>query len=221
MSFGFPKWNDEISRAIYEAQLRCDQQIIFLAAAGNSPSENKKFPASHPSVISIYATSCRGALLFDPPIQKIQEVIGTFGDNIPERFRKAYGDKICQPGSSVATVIAAAIAAMMLMYIRALPSLGLNSQMDKKTSVEKLEERCEELKDLQKFRTTKGMSELFVNMAPNRIAMTRWINPFWFWGDRNTTESRKTLLKKVADEIVPVTPSKDWMYRFSYDPEDD
>ncbi|KAK2675041.1 Peptidase S8/S53 domain [Fusarium oxysporum f. sp. vasinfectum] len=116
MSFGFPHDDDAISTAIEEVER--SREIIFLASAGNNAAyQREAFPARHRSVISVRATDCQGTFnASNPPITDRSTIaLGTFGDNLPTRLNdeiaKRFGPHICHPGSSIATAVAAGIAA--------------------------------------------------------------------------------------------------------------
>ncbi|KAK1749397.1 hypothetical protein QBC47DRAFT_455801 [Echria macrotheca] len=210
MSFGLADTDTNISEAIQNAHLKRKNGIIFLASAGNSPEEREKFPACHPSVISIRATNARGEFLACPPLLSTPGyAFATYGD-IPSRILDEYNDAIGQPGSSVATAIAAGIAAIMLAYIDTLPLIALES-VDQKKIKEELKRRRKELLALQKFRTTEGMSQLFERMAPEKDhPKKRWVCPVWFWDERATDQERERALLEVASGVhtpAPVTRS--------------
>ena len=63
MSFGLPRDDQGIREAIETVQKERKEDIIFLASAGNSSTDDESFPARHPSVISVYATDCHGSFL--------------------------------------------------------------------------------------------------------------------------------------------------------------
>ncbi|KAK2611671.1 hypothetical protein N8I77_005001 [Diaporthe amygdali] len=127
MSFGFRKENKAILDAI--DKVKQERSVIFLSSAGNIPSENERFPARHHSVTSIYATNYKGIFSDSNPKIEIgnKVVMGTFGDDLPgdicTAFERRFGRNVCQPGSSIATAVAAGIAATMLAYVTVLPKL--------------------------------------------------------------------------------------------------
>jgi hypothetical protein len=89
MSFAFEADAEDvkhISNAISEVLTRRDDEVIFLAAAGNfSRNQTDMFPARHRDVISIHAgTSHRTFFESDPvPIGPDRE-FGTFGGDLPK-----------------------------------------------------------------------------------------------------------------------------------------
>ncbi|KAL8364680.1 hypothetical protein RB595_003792 [Gaeumannomyces hyphopodioides] len=187
MSFGFSQDDRPISDAISRVRLE-RRAVIFLASAGNSSAyQAETFPARHPEVISIHATDCRGVFLSsNPPIDRDgPAVLGTFGDNVPaailEEIRQHFtNSSVCQPGTSIATAIAAGIVATMLAYAAVLPP---------QLMVE------EQLKVFQRLKTMQGMTRMLEMMAPASAAnRQRFINPIWFWGDRSTDLARACAL---------------------------
>jgi len=208
MSFGFAEYDLSIAKAIEAVHARRGGSVIFVASAGNSLYEPEKFPARHPFVIPIYATDRYGTFAKSNPSLRSESglVFGTYGDQLPSRFVDDYG-KICQPGSSVATAIAAAIAANMLTYIESLPLVKLAVLDDEVEMEHELERRRERLLSLQKLRTKDGMSGLFNRMAPDKThPRQRWICPIWFWHDRRDDVERETALLEVASDVRTVVP---------------
>ncbi|CAJ0544410.1 Ff.00g036020.m01.CDS01 [Fusarium sp. VM40] len=174
MSFGFPHDDDAISKAIEDAERSRD--IIFLASAGNNAAyQREAFPARHRSVISVRATDCQGIFsASNPPITDRNDVVlGTFGDNLPARLNneitQRFGSHICNPGSSIATAVAAGIAASTIAYADVLSTvLGMQTE-----------------KDLVKcLKRTEGMRRLLERMAPDQTGHCRFINPIWFWSEK-------------------------------------
>lgn len=179
MSFGFPRNHRGISEAIREVAAR-ECGIIFLASAGNSSDEAEAFPARHSEVISIYATNRHGTFL-DSNSQRPNDgthILGTYGDGIPPEITAEFDREyrgVCQPGSSVATAVAASMAAIMLAYIAALPKLFASST---------------DSKVLQRAHGSRGMEALFRKMGPEPSHGRFFINPVDFWRVNNTDEAR-------------------------------
>ncbi|RSL44255.1 hypothetical protein CEP53_011316 [Fusarium sp. AF-6] len=108
----------------------------LMASSGNSSDEAEAFPARHPDVISIHATSCHGKFL-DSNSQRPTHgsyILGTFGNDIPSRITAEFESQypgVCQPGSSVATAVAAGIAGLMLALIASRPENFSSPASDK------------------------------------------------------------------------------------------
>ncbi|KAL8305770.1 hypothetical protein RB597_003520 [Gaeumannomyces tritici] len=192
MSFGFPNDDQGIREAIETVQKGRDENIIFLASAGNSSAEDESFPARHPSVISVYATNCHGVFLQSNSASTSNgaAVLGTYGDDIPaairEEFRTTY-PKVCEPGSSVATAIMAGISATMLAYASVLPSLV----------------PLQEVTVLQRLWTTKGMEAVLYRLAPEDRDRPRLraVKPMWFWKNRLDDHMRYCAICDVLSDI--------------------
>ncbi|KAF4952939.1 hypothetical protein FGADI_6372 [Fusarium gaditjirri] len=174
MSFGFPHDDDVISAAIEHVERNCD--ITFLASAGNNAAyQREAFPARHRSVISIRATDCRGTFnASNPPIIDRNSIaLGTFGDNLPIRLNdeitKRFGSHICHPGSSIATAVAAGIAASTIAYAEVLSAVL-------PIPTEQSPVKC--------LKRTEGMRRLLEKMAPDQTGNNRFINPIWFWSEK-------------------------------------
>ncbi|KAK1236933.1 hypothetical protein MKX08_007881 [Trichoderma sp. CBMAI-0020] len=177
MSFGFPNNDQGIREAIEKVQKERQDNIIFLASAGNSSIDDESFPARHPAVISVYATNCNGDFLQSnaKSTSNSAAVLGTFGDDIPSSIQEEFSStypKICEPGSSVAAVVMAGISATMLIYTAILPRLiSLQGKASTSDNI------------LQRLRTTKGMEAALDRLAPkdDDYPRRRAVNPIWFW----------------------------------------
>lgn len=174
MSFGFPHDDNAISKAIEDAERSRD--IIFLASAGNNAAyQREAFPARHQSVISVRATDCQGIFsASNPPITDRKDVVlGTFGDNLPARLNdeitQRFGSHICRPGSSIATAVAAGIAASTIAYADVLSTV-LGMQPGKHL--------------VKRLKRTEGMRTLLERMAPDQTGHCRFINPIWLWSEK-------------------------------------
>ncbi|KAK7971497.1 hypothetical protein PG989_016513 [Apiospora arundinis] len=117
VSFGFESEIPEISIAIREAELRKQDKLLFFAAASNSGGNRREmFPACHDAVISIRQTNAHGAFSdTNPPADPYgPAAFGTLGSNVPSAWLGNVDGEVAKSGSSVATAIAAGLAAMML-----------------------------------------------------------------------------------------------------------
>ncbi|KAK5167686.1 uncharacterized protein LTR77_007385 [Saxophila tyrrhenica] len=122
MSFGFDKEiivNGEpvISNAINEAVLKRWGYILFFAAVANYGGNQKEmFPACHHSVIPIRGTNALGVFqdYNPPPDPNGPAVFGTLGVEVPAAWLSTHDGLAYKSGTSVATPIAAGIAAMVL-----------------------------------------------------------------------------------------------------------
>ncbi|SPQ27138.1 eb9e5973-4242-4e07-a02c-a10ffa8441c9 [Thermothielavioides terrestris] len=194
MSFGFPRDDPGIREAIETVQKQRNEEVIFIASAGNSSTDDESFPARHPSVISVYATNSHGTFLQSNPVSTSNgaDILGAYGDDIPdairEEFRTTY-PKVCQPGSSVATAVMAGISATMLAYADVLPSL--------------VPFQREAAAVLQCLRTTKGMEALLFRLAPNDRdhPRLRAVNPMWFWKNRSDDTMRYNAISEALWDI--------------------
>jgi subtilisin family serine protease len=198
MSFGLPTDDERIRDAIDTVQKNRKEDIIFLASAGNSSTDNESFPARHPSVISVYATNCHGSFLQSnsTSIANGAAVLGTYGDDIPDDIRNEFSTtypNICKPGSSVATAIMAGISATMLAYGTALPLLVPLQGLAASTSNHVL----------QRLWTTKGMEAVLYRLAQKNMDNPRLnaVKPMWFWKSRPNDTVRYCALCDTLSDI--------------------
>ncbi|KAH7191837.1 uncharacterized protein B0J16DRAFT_393884 [Fusarium flagelliforme] len=171
MSFGFPLDNGLISRAIEEVER--ERSIIFLASAGNNAGyQGETFPARHKSVISVRATDSQGTFAASNPLIDEPQTLslGTFGDDLPDGITKdisdRFGSHVCDPGSSIATAVAAGIAASTISYAEVL-SVVLSVPAEENP--------------VRSLKTGEGMRRLLGKMAPGQTGNYRFVNPIWFW----------------------------------------
>ncbi|KAJ4322666.1 hypothetical protein N0V84_004691 [Fusarium piperis] len=175
MSFGFPDDDEDIAKAIEDVER--ERNVVFLASAGNNAAyQAEAFPARHRSVISIRATNCDGTFsASNPPIidRYSSSVLGTFGDDLPENIHREitgrFGPSICQPGSSIATAVAAGIVASTIAYAEALSSV---LPIPKEQS------------PVQSLKKTQGMLRMLEKMAPEQTGHHKFVNPIWFWSEK-------------------------------------
>ncbi|KAK6359884.1 hypothetical protein TWF696_001013 [Orbilia brochopaga] len=191
MSFGFPKEGMGIKDAIDEVYRRRKGSIIFLASAGNSSYDEETFPANDPAVIAIYATNCYGTFAATNPRHQDEgpHILGTFGDNISEDIRGEMDTlfpRVCEPGSSIATAIAAGIAATLLSYATVLSSLV--PIPSKPETFQPLWER-------------KGMEKLFHKISQDAGQRRRFVNPIPFWTGKGDID-RWCDMHTVASEVL-------------------
>lgn len=116
MSFGFPTDQKAIGSAIRKAHAERDGSILFFAAAANEGgNEREMFPANHELVISVRGTTTEGVFAdFNPPRpQDEASVYGTLGREVSSAWLRGHPE-MRKTGTSVATPIAAGLAAMIL-----------------------------------------------------------------------------------------------------------
>ncbi|KAF4990559.1 hypothetical protein FGRMN_8374 [Fusarium graminum] len=174
MSFGYPDDDQSIVEAIEDVTRR--RNIIFMASAGNNAKyQTETFPAKYRHVMSIRATNFAGSFSENnPPLLdgSITPAFGTFGgdlpDNIMHEISRRFGRAICQPGSSIATAVAAGIAASTIAYAEVLSCIL----------------RIPNAEDpVQCLKTTEGMRRMFKKMSPDQHGACRFVNPIWFWSE--------------------------------------
>lgn len=122
MSFGYTDDQPCIREAIWDSIYHRRESITYLAAASNSGSnDSEAFPARLNSVISVRATDSHGQFeVFNPPRRNLEKnAIGTLGRDVPGAWKSEYNatDKYSS-GTSVATAVAAGLAAVLLGYVQ-------------------------------------------------------------------------------------------------------
>lgn len=192
MSFGFPYDDQGIREAIETVQKERQEDIIFLASAGNSSTDDESFPARHPAVISVYATDRYGTFLRSNSASTANgaAVLGTYGDDIPDYIKEEFGityPEVCQPGSSVATAIMAGISATMLIYTTILPSLQGKAASSA----------------FHRLRTTKGMEKILQRLVQHDPEHPRLmaVKPARFWKSRPNDSSRYTAFCETLADL--------------------
>ncbi|KAI0405910.1 S8 family peptidase [Xylaria palmicola] len=196
MSFGMPnerkKEYNAISDAIDKVTKERHGSVLFFAAAGNSAIKKENFPASHEGVISIYATNSSGAFLESNPSQPKDGpgLLGTYGTDIPSsitmEIKTLFPEADLSAGSSIATAIAAGIAAMILSYVAALPSL-LNFKPSEMVCA--------------KLHTKNGMQQMLYAMSVLKGYKHYFINPIGFWGEKQKDMEVFTAVCAAVDQI--------------------
>ncbi|KAI1827031.1 peptidase S8/S53 domain-containing protein [Xylaria intraflava] len=181
MSFGFDKEiyvgdKPVISNAILKALLKTNQRILFFAAAANDGGNRAEmFPASDMNVFSIRGTDDYGwAQRFNPPPDyNSATCFMTLGVDVPgaSLTRSEHeGADVCKSGTSVATPIAAGIAALLLGYAR----------MHEESLREKLGATGND--KLVKLWTRAGMSTLFEKIATEMLEKWSYLGIHKFTG---------------------------------------
>ncbi|KAK5635063.1 hypothetical protein RRF57_010775 [Xylaria bambusicola] len=192
MSFGMFNEHKNISDAINKVTKERDGSVLFFAAAGNQGIKKENFPASHGDVISIYATNSEGAFLDSNPSQPDDgpKLLGTYGADIPSSIRNEiqthFPDADLSAGSSIATAIAAGVAAMMLSYVAALPSL---------LKYKPFETVC------AKLHKKSGMQQMLYSMSVLKGYKHYFINPVGFWGEKKKDLEVLTTVCAAVDKI--------------------
>ncbi|KAK3942414.1 peptidase S8/S53 domain-containing protein [Diplogelasinospora grovesii] len=128
LSFGFPSFHERL-RPILEAILeaRAKNVLVFAAAGNEGGNQGVFWPAKLPDVIRINAADCNGNAASFSPTDGAQRRICTLGEAVPscEPDTNNNNETVHRSGTSFATPIAAAIAAIVLGFIDGADSLDL------------------------------------------------------------------------------------------------
>lgn len=118
MSFGFGQEIEAISRAINYATDGSRPMLVFAAASNTGGNDHVQWPASHDRVICIHATDGDGNKYgLNPTPENKPHEFATLGCSVESWLGP--GNRASKSGTSVATPIAAGIAAMTIDYMRA------------------------------------------------------------------------------------------------------
>jgi hypothetical protein len=150
MSFGYRKDQAQIKREIFNGLLSRDEEILFFAAAANSGvREPEMFPARLAHVISMRGANAKGYFPdFNPPPKPGEAIIyGTLGVDVPGASIHPGVYLETKSGSSVATAVAAGMAAVLLEYASLKCQEGQNSAI------------------IRKLKTRQGMLSMFESLA--------------------------------------------------------
>lgn len=153
-----------------------NNRILFFAAASNSGGNGREmFPASHDAVISIRATNSHGAFLdTNPPADHYgPAVYGTLGKDVPSAWLSNVDGELSRSGSSVATAVAAGVAAMMLAFANA----GFSSA-----------EFRLPLEVSALLWTRRGMLAMFAKMSQDMGSRCFFISPVRFFAERDSVK---------------------------------
>ncbi|KAF4629433.1 hypothetical protein G7Y89_g8714 [Cudoniella acicularis] len=176
MSFGFENSIPVIEKVIRRA---ADRNVIMLASPSNSGGKSPAaWPARHPDVIDIYATDSYGNKCnFTPNPPPKSERFAILGRAVKSSWPEdldSNGEKR-KSGTSIATPIAAGIAAMVLAYMKTL--IAANGGDFTSRDVEML----------SKIRTSNGMSVFFRNMVLDQRQDYSFLVPWDYIGVKDTT----------------------------------
>ncbi|KAK0716161.1 peptidase S8/S53 domain-containing protein [Lasiosphaeris hirsuta] len=165
LPFGFSYPVEAIRNAIADAVYSKGGAITFFAAANNKGfNSNEMFPASLGApVISVRATNRYGAfeLKYNPPLCSDEAVFGTLGVDVVSDW-PGKGVARSMSGCSIATIIATAIAVMLLEYAVANPK-DFTSE------------------DLRLMRTRRGVFEMFKEIGIHAGDRRYYVAPFIFF----------------------------------------
>ncbi|GJC88681.1 hypothetical protein ColLi_11519 [Colletotrichum liriopes] len=176
MSFGFQHEVPSITEAITKAILERKGSVIFFAAASNSGGNHREmFPANLDHVISIRETNSRGAFSdTNPPVDPDgPAAFGTLGREVPSAWLRSVEGEVAKSGSSVATAVAAGIAAMLLTVV----SIGMADQTVHLPD------------DMRKLWTRRGMQCVLARMSQNMGNRSYYISPVGFFTGKNAEKA--------------------------------
>lgn len=122
MSFGVREYNEPMKRAISNALH--SQALLFAAASNDGGNFGRAFPAKYPSVFCIHSTDGNGnPSSFNPNADDKDVNFSLLGENVSSHWPLGLANGLGNPvnsmsGTSVATPIAAGLAASILSFVR-------------------------------------------------------------------------------------------------------
>ncbi|KAL7936124.1 subtilisin-like protein [Trichoderma chlorosporum] len=186
MSFGYQEEQEAINEAINKAIYhRHNQALLFAAAANYGGNQREMFPARHDQVLSVRATNHHGAFShFNPPADRLEtHVFGTLGTNVPGSGLSTCDEQVYKTGTSIATPIAAGIAATILGYAR----LGDASN------------RFGEDAHMEKLGTKRGMSQVFMRLSRQMVEKHFYLYPQEFFQEMTEMQRDALLIEAVRN----------------------
>lgn len=121
MSFGIREYHEPMKTAISNALH--NQTLMFAAASNDGANLGRAFPAKYPSVFCIHSTDGNGnPSLFNPTADDKDVNFSLLGENVHSHWplgKNGHDDHVnAMSGTSVATPIAAGLAASVLSFVR-------------------------------------------------------------------------------------------------------
>lgn len=121
MSFGIREHHEQMSRAISNALNK--QTLLFAAASNDGANLSRAFPAKYPGVFCIHSTDGNGnPSSFNPTASETDVNFSLLGESVsshwPAGLNGHHQSVNVMSGTSVATPIAAGLAASILSFVR-------------------------------------------------------------------------------------------------------
>jgi uncharacterized protein YbaA (DUF1428 family) len=152
MSFALAQ-TDRIRRdAVYTAIAKYpDKPLMFAAASNGGKLDWRRFPASHPDVFCIHSATSDGNPSSFNPTADANDNYSVLGEFVEAPHKGTATERLS--GTSVATPIAAGIAALVLDFARQ----------------KKSEDQRKVVREPRKLRTKEGMDNVFAKMVDPRM----------------------------------------------------
>lgn len=121
MSFGIREHSDSMKNAISNASN--NKTLLFAAASNDGGNFGRSFPANYPSVFCIHSTDGQGnPSSFNPTAHERDVNFSLLGEHVSSHWpagKRGHNDNVnVLSGTSVATPIAAGLAALVLSFVR-------------------------------------------------------------------------------------------------------
>lgn len=169
--------------------------LMFAAASNDGQNEGRKFPARHPDVFCIHAANGKGIASDFNPLGHFGANFSTLGEFIEAPHCGKDTRRVS--GTSVATPVAAGIAALVLEFTRQPPVPGQD-----------------EIRDVEKLKSKTGMRSVFLKMFDRNEPWKTNTKDFYFnlqpWHllgsekDRNEDTARKRIALDIDGALASV-----------------
>lgn len=193
MPFGFRKEDHSIRQAIMLAAL--NGVLMFSPMSETFESRDPvMFPARLKEVIMIGSTDAYGnPSVFNPPFLR-ESAFAVLGESVPGPQPREFGDSCTLSGSSIATPIAAAIAAVLLDFV------GNNSQAGILSA-----------SNVEHLRRQAGMESVFKAMSESRNDLN-CITPWMLLDEKKPRTELLERIRRILDQSTGPSGSQplDW-----------
>ena len=208
MSFGFADEIPVICKAIDKATDGSRPLLVFAASCNVGGSDNVRWPATHDRVICVHATDGDGNKYGkNPDPMGMPNEYAALGRDV--EIKLGPGNSMIRTGTSVATPVAAAVAALTLDLVRAKRGWYLDRKSNQRKNLPGCNDDRESQavaydRNLQKLGTCVGMSNVFYKMARGKSRDGyRFIKPWAVFCDKDDDEGDViyNILKAASQQV--------------------
>lgn len=189
MSFGIREYNEPMKTAISNALH--SQTLLFAAASNDGANLGRAFPAKYPSVFCIHSSDGNGNhSAFNPTADDKDVNFSLLGEQVSSHWpigKNGHNEHVkAMSGTSVATPIAAGLAAAILSFVR---------QQEQHLPPGSESPLGPWLKDVH------SMDEVLKSMVRQRRAGYDYITPRWLFDGKSTREQVYDKIKDIRRHL--------------------